>query len=55
MEVNAQDMLGLFSVELAVSPILAGFSSALADRDDLVASFSRPYRPKVSTVGSTIM
>ncbi|WP_406268178.1 hypothetical protein OH799_23850 [Nocardia sp. NBC_00881] len=51
MEVNAQDMLGLFSVELAVSPILAGFSSAPADRDDLVALFpadiARKFQPSV--------
>ncbi|MEU2032632.1 tyrosine-type recombinase/integrase [Nocardia amamiensis] len=47
MENNTQDMLGLFSIEIAADPMLAGFTAALADRDDLAVRSRETYLERV--------
>jgi site-specific recombinase XerC len=47
VEKNDQDMLGLFSIEIAADPMLTGFTAALADRDDLAARSRETYLERV--------
>ncbi|MEV6252745.1 site-specific integrase [Nocardia sp. NPDC051911] len=47
MNDNGQDMPGLFSIEIAADPMLAGFAAALADRDDLATRSRETYLERV--------
>ncbi|MGY2033129.1 tyrosine-type recombinase/integrase [Nocardia gipuzkoensis] len=47
MEDSGQDMPGLFSIEIATDPMLAGFGAALADRDDLAVRSRETYLERV--------
>ncbi|WP_280247621.1 hypothetical protein [Nocardia abscessus] len=47
MKDNSQDMPGLFSIEIAADPMLAGFTAALTNRDDLAARSRETYLERV--------
>jgi hypothetical protein len=44
---NSQNMLRLFSIEIAADPMLAGFAAALADRDNLATCSRETYLERV--------
>lgn len=47
MNDNGEDMPGLFSIEIAADPMLAGFAAALDGRDDLAARSRETYLERV--------